>query len=435
VSDAEALATEALTAAERCGDAELTARASFARGVARAVVGSHSAAHADLTAAIEQARAAGDRRLEMAVLRALGGDVTVSVGRPGAEGDANFERGLRIAQSLGDRASEAEFLGLMSVVAANRLRYDLALDYGLRAVKAGRAAKDDQALAAGLDGLKTVYWGLGDVHALRIVVDEMSPLVRRLGDLFRLQWVEFELAFPYVAAADWDGAARAMQAGIDANRRAGYPHHAIWYVAHMGWLARLRGRDQEALDHGRQAIALSERHPHTFWHAAACALLGDTLLVTGDRGAAIDVLERGLAVAERSGVESYALRCAAPLAAATGSRTMLTKAAGLLDAAVLPDGGAWVQGDECYLSVARAWLAHDEPDRARAVLAPLLAVAQRVPWIPTLAAALAVDGQALIRLDQAEAAQKALRTSAELASRHGLPHILAEATAARRKLS
>lgn len=110
-------------------------------------------------------------------------------------------------------------------------------------------------------------------------------------------------------------------------------------------------------------------------------MLGDTLLVTGDRDQAIGLLERGLAVAEKSGAESYVLRCAAPLAAATGSRTMLTRAAGLLDAAVLPDAGAWVPGDECYLSVARAWLGRDEPDRARSLLAPLLAVAQRVPWI------------------------------------------------------
>ncbi len=430
-SDAEALATEALTAAERCGDAELTARAVFARGVAREVVGAHEAAYRDLTAGIDQARAAGDRRLEMGVLRALGGDVPVSLGRPIVECAANLERGLRIAQSLGDRAAESEFLGLLAVLAANRLRYDLALDHGLRAVKAGRAAGDDQALAAGLDGLKTAYWGIGDAPALRVVLDEMRPLVRRLGDLFRLQWLEFESAFLYVAAADWDGAAQAMRAAIEANRRGGYPHYAIWYVAHLGWLARLRGHDQEALDHGRQAIALSERHPHTWWHASACALLGDTLLVTGDRGAAIDLLERGLAVAQRSGVESYVLRCAAPLAAATGSRTTLTMAAGLLDAAVLPDGGAWVQGDQCYLSVARAWLAHDEPDRTRAVLAPLLAVAQRVPWIPTHAAALAVDGRALIKLGQVDQADVALRDAARLARQHGLPHVLAEATSAR----
>jgi hypothetical protein len=175
---------------------------------------------------------------------------------------------------------------------------------------------------------------------------------------------------------------------------------------------------------------LTQQHPYTLWHASACAMLGSTLLVTGERAAAIDSFERGLAGADASGIEAYVIRCAAPLAAATGSRAMLDQAAELLEAAVLPDGGAWVQGDECYFSIARAWLSQDQPDRARAVLAPLLAVAEREPWIATHAAGLAVDGRALARMGQAEAAATALSTAAGLAKRHGLPHVLREANEA-----
>ena len=70
------------------------------------------------------------------------------------------------------------------------------------------------------------------------------------------------------------------------------------------------------------------------------------------------------------------------------------------------------------------WLAADEPDQARAVLAPLLAVAEREPWIPALAAALAADGRALARLDQREQARAVLARAARLAGQHGLPHVL-----------
>ena len=128
------------------------------------------------------------------------------------------------------------------------------------------------------------------------------------------------------------------------------------------------------------------------------------------------------------------LRCAAPLAAATGSRTVLDQAAGLLDAASIPDGSAWVMGDEAYLWLARAWLGRGEPERARAVLAPLLAVARRVPWIATLAAALAVDGCALIKLGNREPAASELRQAAQLAQEHGLPHVLREARSGERDL-
>jgi hypothetical protein len=64
---------------------------------------------------------------------------------------------LRIAESTGDRATEADLLGRLAIIAANRLRLDVALDYGLRAVAAARASADEHALAAGLDGLKIAY--------------------------------------------------------------------------------------------------------------------------------------------------------------------------------------------------------------------------------------------------------------------------------------
>ena len=433
-TDAATLATQAHDAAERAGDAEVAARALLLRGRAHEAVAVPHAALDDLTRAAAGARAAGDPRLEMLALHELGGDVPVWLGLPITYSMTNLERGLQIAESLGDRASQADLLSRLAVVAANRLDYVRALDYGLRGLAAGRASGSEQALADGLDGLKTAYVGIGDVPALTEVLAELGPLMRRLGDPFRLQWVEFESAFVCVAAADWDGAVQAIQAGMGANRRAGYPHFTSWYEAHLGWLARLRGHDDEAVTRGRRALALIEQYPHPWGFAFGCAMLGSTLLLAGGRAEAISLFERGLASADGAGVESGMLRCAAPLAAATGSRTVLDQAAGLLDAASIPDGYAWVMGDEAYLWLARAWLGRGEPERARAVLAPLLAVARRVPWVATLAAALAVDGSALIKLGDREPAASELRQAVQLAREHGLPHVLREARSAQRDL-
>ena len=85
-------------------------------------------------------------------------------------------------------------------------------------------------------------------------------------------------------------------------------------------------------------------------------MLGGTLLLAGDRTGAIELFERGLAAAREAGVEAYLLRSAAPLAAATGSRLVLGEAAGLLEQAGIPAGGAWMLGYEAYLSLAQAWL-------------------------------------------------------------------------------
>ena len=433
-SDAAALATEAFEAAAHAGDREVSARALILRGRAHEVMGANADALADLTQGAAGARAAGDRRLEMLALRELGGDVPVSRGLPAAYYAGNLESGLRIAESLGDRASEADMLSRLAIIAAGRLQLDVALDYGLRAEAAGRAAVDRQALATGLDGLKLAYLSLGDTRGLRRVLAELGPLLRSLDDQFRLQWCEFESAFLPIAAADWDRAARVIEAAIELNRTAGYPHSAAWYTAHLGWVARLRGHDGEAVTVGRRALALTQQHEHTWWEAAACAMLGDTMLVTGDRTGAIQLYERGLAAAQEAGMEAYLLRCGAPLAAATGSSALLAEAAGWLAQGSIPDGGAWLLGYEACLSLARAWLGHDEPECARAVLAPLIVVADREPWTAALAAALTTDSRARIRLGQREEARSQLGRAARLAREHGLPHVRRDARAALRLL-
>ena len=428
------LSTQALDAAERGGNAEAHALALVVRGRAREATGAHVTALTDLTMGAADARAAGDRRLEMLALRELGGDVPASRGLPISYYMSNLESGLRIAESLGDRATEADLLGRLAIIAANRLRLDAALDYGLRAVAAARTSADEQALAAALDGLKIAYLSLGDVQGLAAVLAELGPLLRRLGDLFRLQWAEFESAFLFIATAEWDKAAAAIENALEANRRGGYPHCAVWYTAHLGWLARLRGRDDEATALGRRSLAMAEQLEHTWWKSAACAMLGTSLLQSGDRIGAIELFERGLAVAEQAGVEAYLLRCAAPLAAATGSTSVLADADRLLDQASIPADGAWMLGEEAYLCLAQAWLARGDPERARAVLAPLLAVAERVPWTATLAATLVVDGRALVRLGQADQARAQLLRAEHLAREHGLPHVLRDAQSAQRSL-
>ena len=283
-SDAAALATQAFDAAERVSDVEVSARALLLRGRAHEATGAIAAALTDLTQGADGARAAGDRRLEMLALRELGGDVPVSGGLPISYCAVHLERGLRIAESLGDRASEANMLSRLAIIAANQLRLDVALDYGLRGVAAGRAAADDRALAAGLDGLKTVYLNLGDTGALTDVLAELNPLLRRRGDLFLQQWAEFEGAFLSVAAADLEQATAAVKTAIKLNRQGGYPRLGTWFLAHLGWLARLRGREDKAVTLGRRAMELTEQYEHTWWQASSRAMLGGTLLAESATG-------------------------------------------------------------------------------------------------------------------------------------------------------
>jgi tetratricopeptide (TPR) repeat protein len=385
------------------------------------------AALADFSEGAAVARAVGDRRLEMLALRQLGGDVPVALGMPIGYCESHLANGLRLAELLGDQAAAADLLARLAIIATNRLQFDLALDYGQRAAAAGRAASDEHALAAGLDGLKNVHAYLGHTDVLATVLDELDPLLRRQGDLYLLQTAVFESAFVPMAAGDWEQAIAATESAIEINRRSGWPHWAASYFAYLGWVARLRGRDDEAVSLGRRALDLCQANDHPWVDALACAELGTTLVAAGNLAEAIELFERGHATAETAGAEAYVLRCLGPLAEATRSPAVLAEADRLLAGARLPAGDAWVLGYEVYLSVARGWLTADQPERARAVLAPLLGAVERVPWVAALAAALVVNGEALGRLGELARARAALDRGTALARDHGLVHVLREA--------
>jgi DNA-binding SARP family transcriptional activator/tetratricopeptide (TPR) repeat protein len=389
-SDATVLLTRAISAAERTGDVAARSRAHLQRGRAHEALAAHADAWADHQAAMGLARRAGHGRLEMLALRELGGDVPLALGHSAASCMMYLEAGERLAAALGDREQQAGLLARLAILATNRLRFDVAEDHARRAVAAARASRRDHALAGALDGLKTVYAYLGEIAALEPVLAELLPLLRRRGDLWRLQWALFESALPAVARAEWDAAVACIDEAMAVNREAGYGDYAAWFIAHRGWVERLRGCPDEAVRHGRAAVEIASRARHPWWLAAANALLATTLLETGAVGEAVVLLEAGLAEADRSGTEAYRLRCLGPLAEATGRLDVVTRASELLGRVAAPSGAAWLAGADAYLGVARAWLARGEPARALDAVGPLLRAAERNHWSVVIDAAGAV---------------------------------------------
>ncbi len=427
VDDADELLTRCLEMADRATDLELRARGLLARANARSAGAAYAEALSDFEEAERLSRQVGDRRLQMQALRGLGGEAPTVLGLGMSVTSAHLRHALQLATDLGDRAMEADLLGWLAVLSCNALQFESGVDYSARAVRAARASADDEALAAALDGRKTALAYLGEIDQLVPVLAELEPLAYRLDHPLRLHWMVFESGFPALAAGDWAGATAWVTRALETCRRSGQVAYEAWHVAHLGLLARLQGDDQAALDLGWQAIELNRATPHPWCGAAAAALLGTTLLEVGDRAGAVDILQVGRELALPEGSQSYLLRCLAPLAEADGRRDTLERADALLSRVHTPSGAAWMGGDFAYLSIARAWLAVDEPARARAVLAPLLEVAARVPWVGPLAYASLVDGRAAALLGQAQEARLLVDRAAELAARYGLRRLAAEA--------
>lgn len=426
-ADAERLLDRAVEAASTAGEPEVLGRAHLARGRVREALARYEDAIADQETGVELARSCGDLRLEMLALRELGGDAAVAtVGGSGRSSDVSLERlesGLRLAESLGDRGMQADFLARMAVVLSNRLRFTESLDAAARAVAVARGAGDAVALAKALDGTKTGFAYLGMLPELASVLSELEPLLRRQGDLWRLQWTVFESSFPFVAAAEWTAAVAQVEAALAVNRRSGYVGYESWLTAHLGWLARLQGHYRDALGHGRRAINQEPSALHAWFITTAAAMLSTTLMEMGDREQAVAVLRDVPFGGAESQTEAYRLRYLAALAEATGSAAALDEADRLLTAIRAPAGGAWLLGSDAYLGVARAWLAAGRPDLAADRVAPLIAAADLHGWTTVMAEGLLITGECELTAGQGTVGRETLSRAATLAEQHGMPGI------------
>lgn len=366
---------DARTLVERClgltsSGGDVRARALLVRARVHEAGMSWAAAIDDADAALVLARGTGERRLELAALRARGGDAAVGAQLGADEVSAALEDGQRLAADLGDRRAEADFASRLAVLEASRLRL---VDAGARAASAlarARAASSPDATMLALDGLKTVAWYLGDARALADAVAQLEPMLRERPDPWLQQWVVFESAFVPAAADRWDEASGAVADALDLNRRSGFPAYAGWLHAYEAWLARLAGDLDRARSVGRRAVEQTSAVDHPWWHSWAAGLLAATLVETGDRAEAQAVARAGLAA--RSGTARPGrLLCAAALVELTGEHTSeATAALGRVDC---PSGRAWILGADAYLLLARAAASRGDEVEADRLLAPLRA--------------------------------------------------------------
>lgn len=378
---ARAAVEDARTLVERCLAtpglaAETRARALLVRGRVHEAGTSWTDALQDIDAALAWARSSGERRLELAALRARGGDAAVGAQLGTDELLGPLEDGARLAADLGDRRAEADFGCRLTVLEASRLRLAAARARADRVLARARASGSEDSVVLALDGLKTVAWYLGDTPLLADTVRELEPLVRARDDSWLIQWVVFEGAFVPAAGDDWAGARELLHEARALNVRSGFPAYAGHLRAYEGWLARLAGDLDDARRLGTRAVEETSAVDHPWWHSWAAGLLAATLVEAGDELAAERVARAGM-TARRGTARPGRLLCAAALASVTGELTR--SATDELAAVDCPAGRAWVLGADAYLLLAGAAAARGDGGEAARVLAPLR-TATAVHW-------------------------------------------------------
>ncbi|MGQ0607420.1 MAG: ATP-binding protein [Chloroflexota bacterium] len=392
--DAKHLLGKALNAARRGGDDTLQIRILLSRADVGEALADYGGAFEDQSVAVDLARRAGDRALEVQSLLRLGGDVAIGLGRPTETSVAYLEQGLSLARELGDTSATVHILARLSILATNRLRSDLAELYAAEAVEAARPSGDEELLATALDALKTCHAYVGDIERLEEVLGELEPKLRRAELPRLLQWTVFESSIPAMARGQWDLASERIEEALRLNERTGYGAYAAFFLAHVAWIARARGEPGAALEAGRRSTELAAKVGHPWWTAFTNGIIGWTLTELGEVDEAIRCLETGLAAAERDGSAAYLVRCLGPLALARSlagddeeSLALAERASTILQQAQSAGGRMYLHAAHVQIAIARVWLRADQPERAQQLLAPVSKAAETAGWAEFAASA------------------------------------------------
>ena len=392
--DAQRMIEGALEAAVLAHDSRTEARALFLRGQVREALADFEGAFDDHRAALALTHEMGERALEISVLRGLGGDILVGLGRPSAECIPFLEDALALAEEAGDPSSEASVLTRLAVIATNKLKFTDAYRHARRAVEQARTLNDERGLGFALDGLKTTAAYSGNIEVLQPVLYELEPILRRQGLIWHLQWTVLESSFIPLARAQWEQASDRIETALEINARTGYEAYQGAFRAHLGWINRSRGDWDGAIREGEHAAELAGSAGHPWWVALAEVMLGWTLTELGESRRAIEHLRTALDAAERDGSEAYLVQALSHLGLALWfegkpdeAQTCMIKAERILDGADVPPGEAFLHGAHSYFALARLRLARDEPGAAETLVRVVRDPAEKMGWVEVTAEA------------------------------------------------
>jgi DNA-binding SARP family transcriptional activator len=392
--DAQRMIERAIDAAVLAHDSKTEARALLLRGQVREALAEFDGAFEDHRAALAMAHEMGERALEISVLRGLGGDILVGLGRPSAECIPFLENALALAEQSGDPSAEASVLSRLAVIATNKLKFTDAYRYSRRAVEQARKLNDERGLGFALDGLKTAAAYSGNIEVLQPVLYELEPILRRQGLMWHLQWAVFESSFILLARGQWQAASDRIEAALEINARTGYEAYQGAFRAHLGWINRSRGDWDGALREGERAARLAREVRHPWWVAFAEVMIGWTLTEVGDSRRAIEHLHAALDAAERDGSEAYTVRALSHLGLALWlegdtdeAEACMHRAEDLLDGVDVPPGEAFLHGAHSYFALARLRLARGEPASADAIIQTIRDPSEAMGWAEVTAEA------------------------------------------------
>jgi class 3 adenylate cyclase/tetratricopeptide (TPR) repeat protein len=390
--------------------ARAAARAQAIAGQALRRWGRVAEAREQLTAALEVLRAQPDTD----TVRALWNLATLEVFAGSPDADQLSAEALTLGQALGVGDGE---LGRLFNTRGNYLdatnRRPQAAAYYRESARLAGQAGDSIRLGLALLNLADALTGT-DPRAAAETAQAAAGHARRAGDRHGLAFATVNLAMALVMLGDWDGADAELTQAADSDALAGYE----FLVCYRGWLAALRGDTAaaQALLVGLADLRASEDLQD---QGLLSLVEGFTATARRQPRAALGHARAVLAHSGALGISHDLIRWAWPLAARAAYDLGDTTATGELLAqldACQPGYLAPMLRAERDLTRGRLAAGHGDPDAAAAFTAAISSLREKsTPY--HLAHGLLDHAWYLTRLDDAEAAARAIGEARDIAGR------------------
>jgi len=421
------LYTRALGAAQRASpDAPALADLYHRRGLTYRMLGEFERARADLEAAAQVGRAAGEQRTEWRALLALGRLWRV---RDYGESRAFIDQALELANRIGDPAVLAESLNGLGNWYLNREDLPTAIVYHQQALAIVERVGERGEIASTLDLLALASMVRGDAAAGVGYYDRAISLFRELEDDAALVAslvgrgiatsganAQPAVLFPGGSIAAHNDLAEALQLA----RQIASPSAEAWALwAQCLWYTG-QGQFGRALDAVQGALEIATAIDHHEWMAASQSILGALYTEWLAPEEARPVLEQALALAERLHSRHWIHHATGYLAVACWLLDDRTQARVYLEAVLSPGTGMdSVHKRTCWARRAELALLEGDPSLALEIVERLIDSAPGMSPGRVIAFLWKVKAEALAAVGQTEQAGMLLRAAVENAQATG----------------
>ncbi len=418
--------TRALDAARHVS---LTPAASLyrARGLAYETLGEFERARADQETALKYAHEASDRHAEWQALLDLG---FLWAGRAYAQTGDYYQQALALARALDDPATLAHSLNRLGNWHLNAEQPHEALRCHEEALATFQGLHDRSGKASTLDLLGMASYLSGDLPQSAAYYEQAIALLRELDERERLPnslatlmlcGGNYQTETLVPAAAGFAESLKLGELALKIAGEIGQRSDEANTLILMGMCLGPRGEYARALEVAQRGLAIAEEIEHRQWMTAGHRALGALYLDLLAFSEAQQHLEQALALAQEIGSRFWTRIVSEFLALVSLAQHDVTRAESLLNAALGPDDPAqtigqrlvWAARGDLALARGNPGLALDITDRLIASAANLSG--ERV--IPRL---WKLRGEALVALHREAEAETVLRAAQAAAHAQGL---------------